>query len=386
MHSAMNRGRDYDQGAVGNKADDVTKPAAVFEGYSPSLGIPSMLGDLSSAEERLFGKFDDIKRWQELADIEDEPLDELTIQLFEASVEHFTLLRRGLKESHVYKDEERTELYRDFEILRCWGEAHAVHDGTLNQLSATASDISETVFLFLLKISSILCQKDVPGPSFKEAADRGAHLYFPDIVRLKFNEAQSNLADQLGMLNLERYNRMAAARDANLLARGPRLHSSMTLAPGAPYRLHTHQKVLPHNFFPFWQAKAGPNYHLFLGPSSFVRNTNGNSTKSQEEILGTTRLPSSISEKSAESEASTKSKNPRQRDHLGEDKRVCYQSKMNLVPNCPFCNAPTYPGCFYECERLQVAVMQAEQRAMNEKLAELRFVEFVSSVVRKLNH
>ncbi|KAF1952469.1 hypothetical protein CC80DRAFT_422411 [Byssothecium circinans] len=41
-------------------------------------------------------------------------------------------------------------------------------------------------------------------------------------------------------------------------------------------------------------------------------------------------------------------------------------------PNCAICNAPAYPECPCESERLQIAVKQAEQRAMEEKLAETR--------------
>ncbi|KAF2800638.1 hypothetical protein K505DRAFT_228183 [Melanomma pulvis-pyrius CBS 109.77] len=45
---------------------------------------------------------------------------------------------------------------------------------------------------------------------------------------------------------------------------------------------------------------------------------------------------------------------------------------MDAAPNCAICNAPAYPECPCESERLQIAVKQAEQRAMEEKLAEIR--------------
>ncbi|KAF2867008.1 hypothetical protein BDV95DRAFT_468200, partial [Massariosphaeria phaeospora] len=45
---------------------------------------------------------------------------------------------------------------------------------------------------------------------------------------------------------------------------------------------------------------------------------------------------------------------------------------MDAAPNCAICNAPAYPECPCESERLQIAVKQAEGRAMEEKLAEIR--------------
>ncbi|KAF2036652.1 hypothetical protein EK21DRAFT_95892 [Setomelanomma holmii] len=45
---------------------------------------------------------------------------------------------------------------------------------------------------------------------------------------------------------------------------------------------------------------------------------------------------------------------------------------MDEAPNCAICNAPAYPECPCESERLQIAVKQAEQRAMDERLAEIR--------------
>ncbi|CAO2655865.1 Nn.00g046680.m01.CDS01 [Neocucurbitaria sp. VM-36] len=45
---------------------------------------------------------------------------------------------------------------------------------------------------------------------------------------------------------------------------------------------------------------------------------------------------------------------------------------MDAAPNCAICNAPAYPECPCEAERLQIAVKQAEQRVMEERLAEIR--------------
>jgi hypothetical protein len=47
---------------------------------------------------------------------------------------------------------------------------------------------------------------------------------------------------------------------------------------------------------------------------------------------------------------------------------------MDEAPNCAICDAPAYPECPCEAERLQIAIKQAEQRAMNERLAEIQFV------------
>ncbi|KAF1834376.1 hypothetical protein BDW02DRAFT_498496, partial [Decorospora gaudefroyi] len=46
--------------------------------------------------------------------------------------------------------------------------------------------------------------------------------------------------------------------------------------------------------------------------------------------------------------------------------------EMDAAPNCAICNAPAYPECPCESERLQIAVKQAEQRAMDERMAEIR--------------
>lgn len=45
---------------------------------------------------------------------------------------------------------------------------------------------------------------------------------------------------------------------------------------------------------------------------------------------------------------------------------------MEAAPNCAICNAPADPECPCESERLQIAVKQAEKRAMDARLAEIR--------------
>ncbi|KAF2178231.1 hypothetical protein K469DRAFT_731721 [Zopfia rhizophila CBS 207.26] len=45
---------------------------------------------------------------------------------------------------------------------------------------------------------------------------------------------------------------------------------------------------------------------------------------------------------------------------------------MDTSPNCAICNAPANPECPCESERLQIAVKQAEQRAMESRLAEIK--------------
>ncbi|KAF2493428.1 hypothetical protein BU16DRAFT_528731 [Lophium mytilinum] len=54
---------------------------------------------------------------------------------------------------------------------------------------------------------------------------------------------------------------------------------------------------------------------------------------------------------------------------------------MDAAPNCAICNAPAYPECPCESERLQIAVKQAEARAMDSRLAEIR--DWVISHARK---
>lgn len=46
---------------------------------------------------------------------------------------------------------------------------------------------------------------------------------------------------------------------------------------------------------------------------------------------------------------------------------------MDAAPNCAICNAPPYPECSCESERLQIAVKQAEARAMEDRMAEIRY-------------
>ncbi|KAF2739648.1 hypothetical protein EJ04DRAFT_286056 [Polyplosphaeria fusca] len=45
---------------------------------------------------------------------------------------------------------------------------------------------------------------------------------------------------------------------------------------------------------------------------------------------------------------------------------------MDAAPNCAICNAPAYPECPCESDRLQIAVKQAENRAMETRLDEIR--------------
>lgn len=52
--------------------------------------------------------------------------------------------------------------------------------------------------------------------------------------------------------------------------------------------------------------------------------------------------------------------------------------EMDAAPNCAICNAPPYPECSCESERLELAVKQAEQRAMDERLSEIRYEDFLA--------
>ena len=46
---------------------------------------------------------------------------------------------------------------------------------------------------------------------------------------------------------------------------------------------------------------------------------------------------------------------------------------MDAVPNCAICSAPPKSACPCESERLQIAMDQAQARAMDEKLAIIRY-------------
>jgi hypothetical protein len=46
---------------------------------------------------------------------------------------------------------------------------------------------------------------------------------------------------------------------------------------------------------------------------------------------------------------------------------------MDAEPNCAICSAPPHSGCLCESERLQIALDQAESRAMDEKQALIRY-------------
>ncbi|KAJ4404780.1 hypothetical protein N0V91_005731 [Didymella pomorum] len=45
---------------------------------------------------------------------------------------------------------------------------------------------------------------------------------------------------------------------------------------------------------------------------------------------------------------------------------------MDAEPNCAICSAPNHAGCVCESERLQIALDQAESRAMDARLADIR--------------
>jgi hypothetical protein len=50
------------------------------------------------------------------------------------------------------------------------------------------------------------------------------------------------------------------------------------------------------------------------------------------------------------------------------------------APSCAICYAPNELDCACESERMHIAVKQAEQRAMDEKLAEIRSASRPSGV------
>ena len=59
---------------------------------------------------------------------------------------------------------------------------------------------------------------------------------------------------------------------------------------------------------------------------------------------------------------------------------VSTSGDMDAAPNCAICNAPAYPECPCESERLQIAVKQAEQRAMEERMAEIRYTPLLEPI------
>lgn len=125
--------------------------------YSPDPS--SMMGDLSAAEFQVFGKLDDIQRWQESANVGNEPLEERKIQtIFQASTGYCSLLLPTLGGTPGCSEEEKSALRRNIKLLRQWGEAYSIADGTLDHLSAETSDIGDTILMFLVEIACILCQ------------------------------------------------------------------------------------------------------------------------------------------------------------------------------------------------------------------------------------
>jgi hypothetical protein len=46
---------------------------------------------------------------------------------------------------------------------------------------------------------------------------------------------------------------------------------------------------------------------------------------------------------------------------------------MDAEPNCAICSAPPKSACPCESERLQIAMDQAQARAMDDKLAHIRY-------------
>jgi len=46
----------------------------------------------------------------------------------------------------------------------------------------------------------------------------------------------------------------------------------------------------------------------------------------------------------------------------------------DAAPNCAICNAPPYPECSCEEERIEIAAKQAEARCLNKKMTEIRYI------------
>lgn len=54
---------------------------------------------------------------------------------------------------------------------------------------------------------------------------------------------------------------------------------------------------------------------------------------------------------------------------------------MDAEPSCAICSAPTHAACPCESERLQIALDQAESRAMDNRLAEIRYFHLYPSTL-----
>jgi hypothetical protein len=78
--------------------------------------------------------------------------------IFQASTGYCSLLFRTLVGSPERSEEETNALRRNAKLLRQWGEAYSVADGTLDHLPAENSEISDTILMFLVEIAGILCQ------------------------------------------------------------------------------------------------------------------------------------------------------------------------------------------------------------------------------------
>jgi hypothetical protein len=88
-----------------------------------------------------------------------EPFEEHKIRLvFQASIGYCSLLLRTLVGSPECSEEETNALRRNDKLLRQWGEAYSVADGTLDHLSVENSEISDTILMFLVEIACILGQ------------------------------------------------------------------------------------------------------------------------------------------------------------------------------------------------------------------------------------
>ncbi|KAF2874548.1 hypothetical protein BDV95DRAFT_604718 [Massariosphaeria phaeospora] len=112
---------------------------------------------------------------------------------------------------------EETEHSTDGDSSTSTDERDVDEDDTLHECIADLQEYVQLLNELHSSIESFLpLSEDAQGATLKEAADHGAYLYFSDIVRSRYKEAPEALADRLGQLNLERYNRLAAARDVNL--------------------------------------------------------------------------------------------------------------------------------------------------------------------------
>lgn len=125
--------------------------------YAPNF--VDMMADLSTAEAFVFEKSDYISKWQESAHTGQDARERDHIRtIYRACTGYYSLLLPDILDSSKCEDYEKSNLRRTYHLLREWGAAYGVMEGRLDQLAEEGSDVTETIFSFLIEISRILAQ------------------------------------------------------------------------------------------------------------------------------------------------------------------------------------------------------------------------------------